>query len=241
MEKVTEKVLNEIQTKHIVPIARWHFLARNAAFWSFAIVTVFVGGLAISTTIFLVSQYDEDALVYFDMGRAEYALQMLPIFWIALLCLLTAFSSYMVRHTKRGYRYPLLVILGGTVLSSGILGYAAYAFGVGSAVDDLLIRHAPQYTVIVRHKVDMWVRPSEGFLAGTVLERGGDSLLIEDLKNKTVWKVYQVEGFVADTCAALEEGSLVKFIGEMKEDDAFYAHEARSWERCNAVARPEQR
>lgn len=229
MKSVSEKVYDRIREERIVPTARWHFVVKNAAFWTLAIVTVFVGGLAVSTMIFLLDGYDDDVRHYFGMGRIAYMFEMLSFFWLVLLCVLAVSAVYMVRHTNRGYRYPLLFLFGGTVAASVALGSAAAAFGTGPQVDAFLLHHAPQYGIIVRHHADMWVRPEEGFLAGSVLETSDDHFTLQDLKKGSCWRVYKLEGSVVRGGVRIEEGELIKVIGEQGEEFVFYAKEIRPW------------
>jgi hypothetical protein len=97
-------------------------------------------------------------------------MQVLPTVWIVALlgALLLAYENF--RHTSRGYRLPLIAILGFSLLGTVLGGLFFYVSGAGRVVEEEIGGRIPIYRpVMVRQKM-IWSQPEQGLLAGEVVE-----------------------------------------------------------------------
>jgi hypothetical protein len=145
----------------------------------------------------------------------------LPYFWLILLGVFILIMNYNVRHTKKGYRYPVAAILAATIVLSIVLGFLFYAMGAGRAIDDILGERMPFYAKMVNPRIDFWSQPENGRLAGMVTEILDDGLILYD-PDKQEWNVDSSEAEVMPMVRIVVGGPL-RLTGVIVEDSNFKA------------------
>ncbi|MFA5024640.1 MAG: hypothetical protein WC523_06860 [Patescibacteria group bacterium] len=164
-----QKILAKIKTDKLTPKPRWQFLLKNYVVWIFGAAALLIGAAAISVMIYLFIYNDWNLYEQTHKSFMEFFLLTLPYFWIIFLGLFIFIIYYNLKHTKRGYRYPLYLVILAPVAASLILGFSLYYLGVGEQIDDVLGRQAPFYDRFINRHVGFWSDPDEGRLIGLVV------------------------------------------------------------------------
>lgn len=166
-----DKILTEIKRQGAGPIPRWHFLLKDYVVWAVGAVSLLAGALAFSVFIYLFINNDWEIYREVSGSFLEFFLLTLPYFWILFLALFVIVVDYNVKHTKHGYRYPVLLVVLASIVSSMLLGAAFFKAGFGRALDRILGDTAPFYADIINPRLGFWSRPEDGRLAGVIISQ----------------------------------------------------------------------
>lgn len=209
-----KRLIGKIKEEKLNPKPRWQFLFKNYVIWLSGLLSLMVGAAAIAVMIYLFQNNDWELVP--QLGFWELFVITLPYFWIVFLGLFIFILNYNFRHTERGYRYPIWMIAGGSVVASLALGGLLYAGGWGEKIDNTLAA-APYYDRFINRNVVYWHKPEGGRLAGVVEEAGADGrtvTIIDPLGRR--WEV------VATSMPAMPRpGEPVKVLGRPLEDGRF--------------------
>jgi len=226
-KNLAQKLIDQIKENKISPRPRWRFWLKNSLMWSAGGLALIISALAISVMTYLF-QYN-DLAIYQRAHKSliEVFLLTLPYFWLMFLAIFIFIIYYNIRQTKRGYRYHLAVIIGGSMAISLILGFLFHRIGWGQDIDDLLGAKAPLYGQIFNRQMDFWLEPEDGRLAGVITDRNEENLIIVDPQGKT-WEVQfapgedfvVMPGFVEESW---EVGMPINLIGQILDEDSFEA------------------
>lgn len=162
------KVLDRIEEEKVIPRARWHFLLRNVVLWSLWIASVVVGAMAVAAAIFFVMNFQWRLYMATHESLSSFVVASLPYAWIVTLILFTLLAYENIRHTKRGYRYPLWVIVALNITGSALGGVVLYAVGGGQFVDETIGGRIPMHRPFFAMEKERWMQPERGLLAGAV-------------------------------------------------------------------------
>lgn len=238
-EPLAKRVIERIEEEHITPRPRWEFLASNAFFWTLAALSVALGALAAAASLFELANADWQLYAARESSFFTFLFSAAPFLWLAALALLILIGYANIRRTKRGYRYPLSLIVLGAVLTSLVLGFALFALGLGEAVEEGIGTHAPFYRPIVSQEEMLWDSPSTGVVSGRVVKVAPDfsSFVLLDWSG-TLW---QVEGsdLRAPDDAVLAAGGPVRVVGLVASGtSAFHACFVFPWAIYGGMSRP---
>ena len=226
--KKSQKLLNEINTKQIKPSPRWHFVLKNYIFWSVFLMFIILGSVAFSIILYAATESDFD-LLSSSGSKIEFLFSILPLLWILFLAIFFLVSIFGIRHTKTGYRYPLLKILSVNILLSVLLGVLFFYTGGAEKMERIFAENVPVYKSFEERMISRWSHPESGFLAGVILEnRNNETILIEDFNGKQ-WEI-NIQNAVIRPRASLDLGEKTKIIGEVLEENIFAAQEIRRWD-----------
>ncbi len=167
---MTSSVLSRITKEHVTPTPRSHFIFKEGVVWSVGGLSVLLGGLGVAAIIFTV-RYSE--WEYFDATHdnfLNFLLDIMPYTWIIALILFAVLAYESVRHTKRGYRYHVPVLILGSVGASVALGSVIYAFGAGPFIDRQIGSFIPLHRNLRDTKLAFWNQPDRGIMAGVITE-----------------------------------------------------------------------
>ncbi|MCD4668967.1 MAG: hypothetical protein K8S14_00830 [Actinomycetia bacterium] len=137
-------------------------------------------------------------------------------------------SIFGIRHTRTGYRYPLLKILSINIVISVLLGVTFFYTGGAEKMEQIFAEKIPAYKGIEENKISRWSDPENGFLGGVIIEdKNNEIILVEDFSGKK-WEII-IQEIIISQRVSLEIGEKIKIIGEILEDNIFTAQEIRSW------------
>ena len=145
-KKISQEVLNKIKDKNIKPKPKWKFLVREYLMWIFFGLAVFVGSLAVSIIIFILTHIGWSGHM-FKLGF----LLNIPYFWILILLIFLFLAYYNFKHTKNGYQYNPYMVVVLSVLISIVLGSVMYGLGQGEKMERMFYKGIPIYRQMI-HK-----------------------------------------------------------------------------------------
>lgn len=164
------KVLDRIEEEHVVPRPKWQFTMKNRLFWIFGILSIILGSLLTAALVFsfVNAGWEYRAVTHQDLF--EFVMQILPTIWIVALvvALLLAYEGF--RHTSRGYRLPILAIIGISFFVVIFGGSLFYLSGAGRVVEEEVGGRIPTYRPVMMRQKMIWSQPEQGLLAGQVVE-----------------------------------------------------------------------
>lgn len=241
--KISKDVLAKIKKDHVKPKPKWEFLLKSGAVWTLCILTLILGALSVGITFFLLKTNDWDIREELNQSLLGFTIETLPYIWIVLFALFAFLAYYNYRHTNRGYKvsFHKLTIIG--VALSLSIGGGMYATGMAETVEDEVLERFPRYEKFHNQKHErMWNNPEKGLLAGTIVEKGEESISLEGFDGKK-WNVtltnleeIQVNRAPKKQRKKIQEklfetGNRIKLRGIRIDENTFEAKGARPWMR----------
>ncbi len=215
--------LKKLKKEKLSPRPKWHFLLKDYVVWGLGVLSLFVGALAFSVIIYLFRYNDWEVYEQISDSLLGFILLTLPYFWILLLIIFIVIINYNLKHTKKGYRYPLLAVVSVSILASTVLGIMFFHIGMGQAIDDVLGKKMPFYEKFINPRMGFWCQPEKGRLAGVVIEKSNDKLyLLLDIK-KQEWNVDASE--LKESKTEIKVGRPIKVLGTIISEYNFKALE----------------
>ncbi|MCK5415801.1 hypothetical protein KAI92_00045 [Candidatus Parcubacteria bacterium] len=215
-EKFDQELLGKIKDKKIIP--RWHFLFKDCFVWFFGILSLIFGSLSFSVIFYLVKHNEWD--VYSQIGESfsSFVFLVLPYFWILFLVFFMIIVYFNMKNTKKGYRYPLHVIVFMNIMVSMLFGVLFFYIGFGQAIDDALGERVPFYSEVINRRMNFWCQAEKGKLVGTVIEiKNENSFVLIDVCHKKEWIIEH------DASVKIKIEKPIRLTGEMIADDIFKA------------------
>ncbi|GEM_PF-658994 len=233
-ESLVTKTFSRIETEHISPRPKWEFWVTEKAFWGFFCISVLIGAAAIAAVIFTFQNIGWKFYLATENDFSTLLFTSLPYLWVGAITIFTGIAYYNFRHTKRGYRHSLILILFSSITASTLLGILFYAFGFGDFVDEEIGGRIPFHRSIMMEERSRWSQPLRGALGGEVLyldERGDFTLRAFDGKE---WLVDSSD-LTEDDREVLRNHSQVRIVGVPFAESAsstgkFHACFIFSWE-----------
>jgi hypothetical protein len=222
---LSERVLGVIETDHLTPKPRWHFLLREWVVWFMAFGAFVVGSIASALSIYIAdaSRFMEHTI---EISRIDVVFEAIPFVWLALLVVAIFYSVHALRETRRGYRFHVSWLVGAAVVASIGMGFILDAQGFGAALDRYLLVEAPFYQPVSGFSPGHWMRPQEGVIAGVVLNVDGDTFTVRSLDGSDV-EVRRSTTTVA-TCPSGEDeigqGVRVRIMGTSTGEGTYEAY-----------------
>jgi hypothetical protein len=170
-KKFDEQLLNSIKEKKMEPKPKWHFILKECLIWVAGILFLIVGAISFSLIIRMIRLSELGRFSRINYNPFEFIFLIIPIFWLALLIGFIVIIYYDFKMTKKGYRYPAIVIALTVFFASAGLGVIFSGVGVGEGVDDIISRNAPGglYNRVINPHVIFWSAPEEGRISGLVI------------------------------------------------------------------------
>lgn len=221
MSKVSESVIDKIKKEHVTPKPKWWFVAMHSVMWLVIAAAVLVGSMAVGVMVGEFVGVDWAHVHRLGRGPVPGAVLALPYLWFGMLALTMLLSYILFKHTKKGYRYHPLVIVGATVLISVLAGLVLYISRMSERFELMMIERVPSYAEYQMGRERMWVAPERGLLAGTVVEKRDDVLIILNDLREREWQVDISEARYKE--GMVDVGMQVMVIGEKGGDYDFVA------------------
>lgn len=183
-------VVDRISKEGITPRGKTYWLLLDVMVWGLWLLAVLLGALAVAVLLFASLQMSFELYEVTHDSTTEFIMEWLPVLWIIVLAVMSAVAYFNMRHTKRGYKYPLSIIVLSSVGASIVGGFILHFVGVGYYVDTYLGRAMPMYHSQEVMSARNWQRPEEGRLVGRFEGEfeNIEMLRFEDL-NGEVWQV----------------------------------------------------
>lgn len=223
-----DKILEKIEEKKIKPKSRFSFLIKEYAIWSVFALAIIVGSVAVSVCIFAIKNNDWDIYKYANDNLLAFILSTMPYFWIVLLLIFVFFGYINFKHTKRGYRYKFNLIILSSILISILFGFVLYKFGFGEIIDKTFSKNVPVYKNLFCENLRVWHNPENGILVAEITGISSKNITVKDINNIS-WTVNYNTSLIGKELLVV--GNKVKILGEIRENNIFFANEIRE-SRC---------
>lgn len=227
---LTSQVLGKLETEAVTPRARWVYLTEEYALWVFWATTVVLGALSVAVALFVLSRQRFALFELTHRDFSTFAVDVLPTLWLVLFVSMVIFAVFNMRHTKRGYRYPLWQILGSSMVLSLVLGSVLHLAGAGFSLDKKLGVWSKGYSSQEKLELKWWQNPAEGRLVGKAMyiREGADTEIRFIDMAGTAWQLSLDELHEGEK-QLLAEGRQVRIFGAVETDRSFHACGAMPW------------
>ncbi|MEM5814166.1 MAG: hypothetical protein QXP82_03570 [Candidatus Aenigmatarchaeota archaeon] len=229
--QLEKKIMKEITEGSLKPKPRWYFLIPDIVLKVFVGVISLLGGFALATIYFILTDHDWDVFSYLDHTQLEYIIKTIPYFWIISFILLTTVSYFFFRKTRQGYRYQTMEIAAWSLIVSISVGILLVGLGYDHILHNRLLEDVPLYKQLVYTKHDVWKFPEKGLLSGKIESVENEALFYLRDKDNQLWGILIPDDITIERGAEIVPGAQVKLIGEMLDKSEFQAAIIRPWGR----------
>lgn len=161
-----ETLMNRIESENVCPRSRVFFRCRECFVWTFWLVSVIVGALAVAVSLFVMMHHQYALYEATHHNFLTFIVETLPYLWLIVFVAMSLFAIYNLRHTKKGYRYPVWVILASSVVASFAGGSVLQFLGFGYTIDRVLGENMAMYMSQAKQERQLWQMPEDGRLIG---------------------------------------------------------------------------
>ena len=222
-----DQLIEKMKQMNIKPKPSWHFTAKGIFFWIVFIVSVILGALAFSIVLFSIQQTDFDLIAHMSHSRFEFILGLVPFFWIISLIIFLVTAMIGIKNSKKGYKFSYSSIVAFSASFSILLGTIFFIGGGAQWLENAFSVRVVLYEGVQEKKLNLWMQPEKGYLAGTIIQVNDNSFELNDFTNHN-WAVNIEQANIA-SAVIIVEGEKIKIIGEIVSKDNFQAYEIRPW------------
>jgi hypothetical protein len=220
-----DSVMSRIECGEVCQRSKVFFRTRECAVWALWAVSVIVGALAVSVTLFVLTHSQYALYEATHDNFLTFMAEVLPLVWIIVFAAMAGLGVYELRRTKRGYKYPLWQIFASSVVLSLAGGAALQFFGLGYATDHMLGIHMNMYNSQEKIEKRMWQNPHRGRLVGQAEEAfvpPATGVRFKDLEGK-VWQA-SVQDLSKDELELLSGMQPVRMFGIVMDEQSALFH-----------------
>ena len=233
----SEAILEEIEKRKVMPIPRWHFLAKRFGFWMLAAISVLTGAVSMATAIYVFLDHDfiedHDYINLFLTQKPVVAdiISSIPYIWLAALALFTLVAFFGFRHTKKGYRYSATKVVAASLTASLLLSACLNTIDIGEYIHRYLIENVHVYNGLIYANEHRWTNSEKGLLGGKVIQVNMQNhfLLVKDF-SKEVWHV-DIGKAEVHPKTQIAPGRYLKITGVKTGKRTFQAFSVQGWEK----------
>ena len=214
------KILDTIKSKKLKPKAKWTFLLKNYVIWIFGILSLLFGSIAMAVVIYLINNNDWDLYSEFSGSLLGFIFLTMPYFWLIFLGIFIFVIGYNIKHTKKGYKISLPILLFLSIFVSAIFGVIFFNVGLGQAIDDVLGEQVSFYGTVINPRARLWYNPREGHLMGVITERTtNQQFKLQDIRKNT-WLI-DISRLKNNFDERINSGCAVKMTGQVSGNNYF--------------------
>ncbi|HMO78494.1 MAG TPA: hypothetical protein PKD95_04860 [Candidatus Paceibacterota bacterium] len=211
------KVLSRIEGDALCPRSSYLFKGRECVLWCLWALTVLIGALAIAVTLFVLSLQVYSPYEVTHGSFWSFFIETLPFLWFLVFFAMVGFAVYNLRHTKNGYRYPLWLILGSSLVLSLAGGALLHLVGIGFIMDKQLAQFTKYYESQEKREQKIWQQPERGRLHGrqNIADTQNNRQTITFTDSQSVLWSTDITELDNDEILLLETGERVRLWGEV--------------------------
>ena len=139
----------------MTPRPRWHFLVKRSVFWSLAIASVLIGAMAFSVADYVFFDNEGISTATLLESPLEGVVQSIPFVWLLAFGLFCIATYVGLRHTRTGYKYRTVEVVGTVLVLTIGLGLILNHFDFGQAVHYFLLNHTSFYDAVIHSREDL--------------------------------------------------------------------------------------
>lgn len=224
-ESCKKGVMSRIECGEVCPRSKTFFQTQECAVWLLWAISVVVGALAVAVTFFVFTHrqyalYEATHDTFFT-----FMVDVLPLLWIFVFGAMVLVAVYNLRHTKKGYKYPLWQIFGSSMVLSLAGGAALHLLGLGYTTDHMLGQKMGMYNSQDKIEQKMWQDPEEGRLLGRFegpLPPPSTMMLFKDVSGDE-WQV-NVSDLSPDEQVIIGGQDTVRLLGKITDEGNMIFH-----------------
>lgn len=226
MNNISKNVLNKIKKEHIKPIPHWQFILLHVIVWIGLVTSIILGSFSIGIVLREIFGTDWENVHRIGRDGIPGIVMVLPYVWFIALGATLFLSSILAKHIKKSYKFSPLMITGGSILVSIILGSILYVTHISDNFEQAVRENFAPYRSLQETKEGMWMAPENGVVIGRIVAAEGDTMLIINDITGQRWRI-DIE--TAKKPARFEPtiGNGIMAIGKLIEDKLFKADEIR--------------
>ncbi len=215
---LASKVLDRIEMEQVVPLPKWKFTVKDRLFWVFWVLSIILGSLVAGALLFAFVNAGWEYRIVTHQHLFGFVMQVLPTVWIVAVvgAMLMAYENF--RHTSRGYRVPLLAVIGFSLLGIMLGGLFFYASGAGKLVEEQVGSRIPLYRPVNVRERSVWSQPGQGLLGGEVLDIDNEAQSFRLRGFDGSIYVMGLSDLASDSQELLMERNVVRVIGIFAKD-----------------------
>lgn len=164
-----EQLLKRLETEGISPHSKLYWLTHEYALWGAWGATVLLGALAVAVTSFASLHIGYALYEATHNDFLTFIFDALPYMWLMAFAVLLGVAYFNLRHTKRGYRYPMPLVIISTFGFSLVGGGMLHLLGGGWYMDKWLGEALPAYQSRAEFEEALWQAPVAGRLVGRAM------------------------------------------------------------------------
>lgn len=211
-------ILDRIDAEKVTPRSKWYFIFKNDVFWGLGALCVAIGSLSIAVLLYALTSAEFSYYNATHDSLLDFLYDILPLVWILCLLVFITVGYVQIRWTSRGYRYPIFVIVGGSLALSVVGGTVLHYYGLGEMIERAVGARIPFHEPVYIEQQAMWLNPQRGVIAGDVLEIAGNgqSFSIQDF-NGQVWMIH-ADDLDAMDMNLVRMGHTIRIVGYTHDD-----------------------
>ena len=226
MNNISKNVLEKIKKDHIKPIPHWQFALLHVVVWLGLVASIVLGSFSVGIVLSEIFGTDWDHVSRIGRDGIPGIVFVLPYIWFVTLGITLFLSSILAKHIKKSYKFGPLIIMGGSVLVSMILGSILYATHASENFEQALRQNFAPYKSLQEARDGMWMAPENGMIIGLIISIDNDTMLIISDITGQAWEV-DIEAAKKPRKFEPIIGNGIMAIGEVIEANLFKAEEIR--------------
>ena len=145
-KNLKKEILEKIKDGKINQKSKWFFLTKSYVFWFLSFISVALGSLAFSSTLFLVS---ENKRAFILPSKKEHILegflQTIPYWWVVAFLVLMTVAYFNYKNTYKSYKMENIYIILISLLLSIVFGLLIFMGGFTKKMDERAKNIFPSY------------------------------------------------------------------------------------------------
>ncbi len=230
MSDVSKKIIEKINKEKIKPIPKWHFILKDSFIWGLFFANLIFGAIGFAIIIFLFVNNDSVSDISLTRNIFQWIVLSIPFVWIILTVLFTFIAYYNLKNTQEGYKYSTFKILILNIVIILILGTILYFSGCSENLNNLFSKSIPNYSKTMDTRYKVWMRPTEGYLAGEIIKIDESNSTIELVDMDGEKWVVKYENVNVKPAVNFKLNEKIKILGKAFDESIFEASEIRPWE-----------
>ncbi len=224
--QLQSSVMERIKSGEVCPRSRGWFTCLECFVYSAWLVSVLIGAIALAALFYIMIHGWYSFYELTGMSRFGMVLAYLPVVWIVVLIGTVGLAYKNFRTTRRGYRYPVWLVLVACIGMSFIGGAAFYWLGVGQVVDTHLGERMSLYTSSLQQEIAFWDQPDDHRWRGALASTSAGWILTD--RTGAEWMV-SVMHLPVGAHQLPAEGALVHLLGTSTQPGMVTACALSQW------------
>lgn len=175
--KIKENVLDRLEREGITPHSRLYWLSYEYAFWAAWLLSVVLGAVALAILSFTSFYIGYSLYEATHKSFLTFFIDTLPYLWVFAFMALILVAYFNFRNTRRGYKYPLYLVVGSSFGFSVVGAVVLHSLGAGYYLDRYMGERFETYQSRAEYETQMWQNPLAGRMLGAA-----KAMAEEDLK-----------------------------------------------------------